>query len=224
MEKKTLILSLALFFGAFSQAQRLSVIEQEARNVYNRPGYIIKKNGTKVEGSINIKYFETAPSTIIIGLRTAVSVSYTVVNKKGKAKNKGNTFRPKHVQYFVVFDERGTEHRYEPVNKAIVGNLMSSTSLDLDARKPYFQRVVYANGEVVAYFDPSSEDQSTDFTIVKKRGDKAILFSELLRNGKTTQSFIGDCLNLQIKLEEKQFSNNEESLREFVDLFVACQN
>ena len=106
---------------------------------------------------------------------------------------------------------------------AMLGNLMSSTTLDLDARKPYFQKVVYTNGDFVVYFDPSAEDASTQYSVVKKRGARATLFAELLRNGRTTQSFVGDCPVLLNKLEQKQISNDKEGVKEFISFLVECQ-
>jgi hypothetical protein len=222
---KTFILTFTLLLVTCLQAQKLSNEEKEARNINNQSGYIVNSKGEKIEGIVRMKYFETDPMAASLAtsdLRTAVSISYTVVNRKGKEKTRGNTFRPKNVQYFVVFDEDGTENRYEPVSMAMLGNLMSSSALDLDARKPYFQKVIYTNGDYVAYLDPSSENASTQYSVVKKRGTKAILFAELLRNGRTTQSFVGNCPVLQNKLEQKQIPNDKEGIKEFINLLIAC--
>jgi hypothetical protein len=222
--KKTLITSCSLLFAFCLQAQRISETTKADRNINNHFGYIVKKNGEKIEGHIRIKYFELEnPNMVNTDLRTAVSISYEVTTKKGKTKTKGNTFRPKNVEYFVVIDNDGNEQRYEPVSMAVFGNLMSSTSIDLDARKPYFQRVVYANGDYVVYFDPSSMEPSTDYTVVRKKGEKANLFAELLRNGKTTKSFVGSCSSLLEKLDQKQISNDEAGAKEFINDLVNCR-
>ena len=226
--KKTLTTLLALSLGAWLQAQDLSVDARRAaeRNIDRQPGYIVRTNGTKIEGLIRIAFLDPNPQSGMINtdLTTAVSVFYTEVNSKGKEKTRGNTFRPKHVDYFVVFNEDGSESRYEPVAMNVFANAMGGGVLNLDGRKPYFQQVIYTNGDFVAYFDPSSDRLATHFSVVKKRGDRALLFSELLRNGNATRSFIGDkCPVLQGKIEHRQFSNSEEGLREFIDFFIECQ-
>jgi len=195
------------------------------RNVSPQPGYIVRKNGVKIEGTVRIIFFDPNPIPGVINtdLRTAVSVGYTVVNSKGRERRKGHTFRPKKVQYFVVFDESGAEIRYEPVHRNVFGNLLSSTNVDLDAaRKPYFQMVIYRKGDYTAYFDPSSEHESTNYSIAKK-GEKANLFAELLRNGRVTRSVVGDCVVLLDKLERKELTNCIDGIETFINLLIECE-
>lgn len=224
--KNLTVFSLAILLSTTGmQAQRLSYEEQKTRNINNQKGYVVQKNGNKIEGNIKIDFFDVRDTLGIANfdLRTAVSVIYTTVNSKGRERTRGNTFRPKNVQYFVVIDESGSEFRYEPVHMNVFGNLMSSTALDLSAaRKPYFQKVVYTNGDYTAYFDPSSQHESTNFTIAKA-GGKANLFAELLRNGRTTRSFVGDCSVLLDKLEQNQITNCIDGIEIFINLLIECQ-
>jgi len=199
--------------------------EKKARNISGQLGYIVTQKGNKIVGYIKIDFFDISGISGIanLDLRTNVLVRYTTINSKGRERTKISKLRARHVEYFIVFDENGAESRYEPVHRNVFGNVLSSTNVDLDAaRKPYFQKVIYRKGDYTAYFDPSSEYESTNYFIAK-RGEKANLFAELLRNGRVTRSIVGDCTVLLDKLEKKELTNCIEGIETFINLLIECE-
>jgi len=222
--KKTILIALTLLLGAGLQAQRLSNEERRARNVDNQFGYVVQTNGDRIEGNITIHFFDVDGMDGIVNmdLRTVVRVSYTSVDSRGRERVRSNSFRPRNVKFFALVDENGVETRYEPVRMNVMGNLMSSTAVDVGGRNPFFKKVVHSNGDYVAYFDPSSESESTNLSVAK-RGERANLFAEILRNGRTTRSVVGDCSALLEMLERGEIPNTIEGVKTFIDLLVACR-
>jgi hypothetical protein len=167
----------------------------EARNVSDVQGYVMTKNGEKIEGSISLKFVETT-TTYIRDLDLA-----RLVWVRGA---RVQTFRPNVVSYIMAGDVR-----FEPVSRAIASN--------------YFMEVVYKNEGSTAFIDRTATAAKT-YYVKGTEGSRVEMYNTILRGTRPAERFFANvsCPGLLERVKAGEFSSSKESLIQFVDALAEC--
>ncbi|MDR2817007.1 MAG: hypothetical protein LBB62_09955 [Proteiniphilum sp.] len=184
--------------------------ELEAHNVKDAPGYVVTKNGEKIEGKINMKFIELT-STQILDMDIAKLVR---VNPEGA---KSRALKPKDVSYIVAGDKR-----FEPVTIAASAAIKVLGALSGNIGSDYFMEVVHKSGSCTAYYDPAIVSMES-YYVKSHEEDKVQSYRTILRAGKASETFFGEvCPDLLARVKAKEFEPTKESLITFVNELAGC--
>jgi hypothetical protein len=185
-------------------AQRQELI---SKNINKEQGFLITKDGEKVEGKISIDFIDLSPGKIVdMDLGKVVWV---------ETDNGRKSFRPKNVSYVMAGDKR-----FEPatilenagvklLSAVLAGNFGGST----------FMEVVHTNGNCSALFS----QMANSYYVKSNLNEKVITYREILNAKKNAEKYFNNnCPELLARLRAKEFTSTKESLISFIDELSAC--
>ncbi len=199
------------YIDAYEVDPKLATIaadaEVEKNNINKAEGYVITKEGEKMEGKISMRFSEVAGGGNIVdvsGDTTAKRVTVTYVNEKGKTKNK--IFKCKEIQEIVA--DGKTFASVNPKKPFLEQEAVSFGMLN----NTVFMQRIFKSDKITMFKDLTATDSYYFEMPGVKKAEKA------------SAEFFAGCQTVADKITSEAFTTSEEDQLKIAKLYTeACE-
>ncbi|NDV79758.1 hypothetical protein [Dysgonomonas sp. 511] len=188
-----------------------------AENIVKKQGYVITKDGERIDGVISVKFVETPKEAKSNIMDMSLGKVVDFENSEAKLYKK---YKMGDIRCFVVGDAR-----YDVVkeNDGAGAKVLSVVLTGSKGDKQFVKRIGTA-GKYVAYYSPMYEYYLIALVDDESQNEYiGYSLSKLRGNGKDAKEFIGDCPALVEKIGKKEISNTQEGAIEVITLLAKCK-